>query len=130
MKRGRKGTGDLTVAVGTGTRMPPAPPAELTDAQAMVWRDVVSALPGDYIGRGAHAVLVQHCRHVCRSRLLERQLRSFEVEWVNVDGGLERFERLLAMADRETKASHRHGPGAETVPATADASARGRACDQ
>ena len=87
-------------------------------------------LPGDYIGRGAHHVLIQHCRHVCRSRLLERQLRTFEVEWVNVDGGLERFERLLAMADRETKASHRHGPGSETVPATADASARGRACDQ
>jgi hypothetical protein len=104
VKRGRKSTGELTVLVGGGFRTPPAPPSELTDAQAMVWREVVSTLPGDYIGRGAHAVLVAHCRHVCRGRLLELQLRRFEVEWMNVEDGLERFDRMLAMADRETKA--------------------------
>ena len=55
MKRGRKSTGELTVVVGGGSRTPPAPPSELSDAQAMVWRDVVCTLPGDWIGRGAHA---------------------------------------------------------------------------
>ena len=103
MKRGRKTTGDLQVLVGGGTRMPPPPPAELTDAQAAVWRDVVSSLPGDWLDRGCHPILVEYCRHTCRARLLERQIRQFEVEWVGVEGGLERLEKLLAMSERELR---------------------------
>jgi hypothetical protein len=36
--------------------------------------------------------------------LLEMQIAQFEPEWTSVDGGLERLDRLLAVAERETRA--------------------------
>ena len=87
-----------------GGKIPPKPPVELTDAQAQVWRDVVGSMSADWLVRGAFPILTEYCRHVCRARLLERTF-SFRNEWAGVPGGLERLDRLLAMADRETKAA-------------------------
>jgi len=36
--------------------------------------------------------------------VLEKQISQFELEWTMVDGGLERLDRLLAVAERETRA--------------------------
>jgi hypothetical protein len=76
----------------------------LTDGQSAIWRDVISSLPGDWLTRAAHPILVAFCRHVHRAQLLELQIAQFEAEWMAVDGGLERFDRLLAVAERETRA--------------------------
>jgi len=38
------------------------------------------------------------------ARLLEAQIAHFEAEWTGIPGGVERLDKLLAMADRETKA--------------------------
>ena len=84
--------------------MPPLAPSELTDAQADVWRKVVGSMPSNFVSKGAHPILIEYCRHVCRSRLLERQIARFEMDWVKAEGGLERFDRLLNVADRETRA--------------------------
>jgi hypothetical protein len=84
--------------------MPPQPPPELSDAQAIVWRDTVSSLRGDWLNRSAVPLLIEYCRHVCRARLLEGEIARFEQEWIAVDGGLERLDRLMRMADVETKA--------------------------
>jgi hypothetical protein len=54
--------------------------------------------------KAAHPIMVAYCRHVCRARLLEMQIVQFEIEWTSVDGGLERLDRMLAMAERETRA--------------------------
>jgi hypothetical protein len=105
MKRGPKSQSALaTVLVNAGHQMPAQPPAELTDAQAMVWRDTVASVPGDFASRAAFPILIAYCRHVCRNRLLEMQISKFEPEWTNVDGGLERLDKMLAMAERETRA--------------------------
>src|SRR5262245_21416657 len=85
--------------------MPAPPPPELTDAQAAVWRDAVSSMPGNWLQRGAYGILIEYTRHVCRARLLEGQVARFEEEWLKEDGGLERFDKLLAMAEREGKAA-------------------------
>ena len=104
-QRGRKSSSELsTVVIDAGRRMPSPPPPELSDAQATVWRDVIGSLPGEWFTRAAHPILVAFCRHVCRARLLEMQIARFEMEWVGADGGLERFDRLLAIAERETRA--------------------------
>jgi hypothetical protein len=102
-QRGRKSAAAVLV-VDVGKRMPLRVPAELTDAQAAVWRDVVGSMSGDWLCRGSIPVLIEYARHVCRARLLESQIASFEVEWTTAPGGLERFDRMLAMADRETRA--------------------------
>jgi hypothetical protein len=49
-------------------------------------------------------VLTAYCRHTVRAELLAEQVRAFRVEWLAEDGGLQRLDRLLAAADRETKA--------------------------
>ena len=66
--------------------MPPKPPPELTDGQAAIWRDVVGSLPGDWIARGGYPILIQYCRHVARSRLIEEQIRalSWKGHWPRV----------------------------------------------
>jgi hypothetical protein len=84
--------------------MPALPPAELTDAQAVVWRDVIGSLPGGWLTQAAHPILVAFCRHVCRARMLELQIKRLEPEWTSLDCGLERLDRLLAVAERETRA--------------------------
>ncbi|WP_338692024.1 hypothetical protein V5279_37935 [Bradyrhizobium sp. 26S5] len=105
MKSGRKSQNELaTIVVGAGKRMPSPPPAELTDAQAMVWRDSVGSMPGEWLTRAAYPILIAYCRHACRARLLEMQIAKFEPEWTRVDGGLERLDKMLAMAERETRA--------------------------
>jgi hypothetical protein len=109
MKRGRKSRNELeladTLLVDVIRRMPAPPPPELTDAQAQVWRDAVSSMPGNWLQRGAYGILIEYTRHVCRGRLLEGQVARFEEEWLKEDGGLERFDKLLAMAEREGKAA-------------------------
>ena len=84
--------------------LPPPVPSELTDAQGAVWRDTVGSLPGYWLTRAAFPILIAYCRHVCRARLLEMEISRFDAEWVAVEGGLQRLDRLLAMAQRETVA--------------------------
>jgi hypothetical protein len=90
--------------IDAGGRMPLSPPPELSDAQKTVWFDVVGSLPDDWFTRAAHPILVAYCRHTCRARLLELQIAQFEAEWTGADDGLERLDRLLAVAERETRA--------------------------
>ena len=103
--RGRKSSAALsTVIIDAGRQMPALPPAELTDAQAVVWRDVIGSLPGGWLTQAAHPILVAFCRHVCRARILELQIARLGPEWTRLDCGLERLDRLLAVAERETRA--------------------------
>src|SRR6266481_5456366 len=105
MKRGPRSANDLTTMVlGAGKQMPASPPSELTDPQAMVWRDTVASMPGDWLTRAAFPILIAYCRHTCRARLLEMQISQFEIEWTTIDGGLERLNKMLVMAERETRA--------------------------
>ena len=62
-------------------------------------------MPGNWLQRGAYGILIEYTRHVCRARLLEGQVARFEEDWLKEDGGLERFDKLLAMAVREGKAA-------------------------
>ena len=48
-------------------------------------------------------ILIEYCRHVARSRLIEEQIRALEMEAALAAGGLERWNVLLQMAQRETK---------------------------
>jgi hypothetical protein len=87
-QRGRRSSAETsTLIVDTSRQTPPAPPSELTDAQAQVWRDVVGSLPGNWLTRAAHPILIAYCRHACRSRLLEIQIAQFELEWTRAEGG-------------------------------------------
>jgi phage terminase small subunit len=82
----------------------PSPPAGLTEAEQAVWRDVVGSLPAGWFAKAAWPLLVAYCRHVVRAEILAQQVTAFRMEWLAADGGLQRFDALLKMAERETRA--------------------------
>src|SRR5215204_6292600 len=104
MKRGRRSAADLSVIVDISRAPPPPPPGELSDEQATIWRDAAGAMPGNWLNRAAHPILVQYTRHITRARTLEKLIAQFRPEWLAAEGGLERLNKLLAAAERETKA--------------------------
>lgn len=82
----------------------PAPPKGLPDAAAEVWRDIVTTCPADWFNRSHYPMLAAYCRHSVRADELAELIADFEGEWLKVDGGLARLDKLLAMAARETTA--------------------------
>jgi hypothetical protein len=104
--RGRKSSTELT------TKAPltvlaerrPSPPADLTEAEGLVWSDVVGCMPCGWLSKAQVPLLVAYCRHTARAGLLAQQLSAFDPAWVKVEGGVQRLDKLLAMAERETRA--------------------------
>jgi len=67
--RGRLSTADLEV-LPVAERMRPEPPANLSEDHAVIWRQVVTALPADWFGPETYPLLVQYCRHSVRAEKL------------------------------------------------------------
>ena len=105
-QRGRKSAAQLSTVIVDVDRQPApiSPPAELTDAQADIWRDVVGSAPAVLVRRAIYPILIAYCRYACRARLLEMQVAQFQPEWTKVEGGLERLDTLLGLCERETRA--------------------------
>jgi hypothetical protein len=97
--RGRKSGASLSVAVTNLPGQRPEPPKELTKDQAAEWRAVVGRMPADWFTRETHPLLVQFCRHVCRSRELEAWLAEFDMR-----SDVETYDRLTKVAEREGRA--------------------------
>ena len=103
-KRGRRSAQDLSVVVDISRRPPPPPPSDLSEAEAAIWRDAAGSMSSDWMTKAAHPVLSAYCRHACRAVTLQDQINAFDPKWTKRPGGLERLAKLLAMAERETRA--------------------------
>ena len=102
-QRGRKSAGSLAVVSALpGQRC--APPAELTEAQAEIWRAVVATKPADWFTEDSHPLLASFCRHVVSARMLSAAVDDAGSADLADGDELKRMERLLKMRDRETKA--------------------------
>src|SRR5688500_14842040 len=101
-QRGLKSSAALTVVPLPGPQRP-KPPTDLTGEEAAVWRGVVDGLPADWFPPESRPLLVDYCRHVCRSRGLARLINDFAPEWLATDDGLARYDLLLRMAERESR---------------------------
>jgi hypothetical protein len=64
MQRGRKSAENLSKVVALVPGQRPETPAELTRAQAAVWKTTVWALRIDWFGPENFPLLAQFCRHV------------------------------------------------------------------
>jgi hypothetical protein len=77
----------------------------ISEAERAVWLQCVNDQPADAF-TDTHAPLIElYCRHIVQGRLLADELAQFERAWLADEDGLRRYDRLLAMAERETRAA-------------------------
>ncbi len=115
--RGPKSSASLVVVAGQfGVR--PKPPATLAGAQRRIWEDTVSSEPAGYFKTAAlRALLANYCRHVATAMVLSREIDACDPNWLRREEGLARFDKLLALRARETRAVARMhgGRGGQTL---------------
>jgi hypothetical protein len=100
----RKSAAALSVVAGTIDGRPP-PPSDLTEFQRDVWQRTVASEATTFFRTAAlQALLKEYCRHVEAADVLAKQIDGYRPEWLQEDGGLERYGELLKLRDRETKA--------------------------
>ncbi|MER9733042.1 hypothetical protein [Mesorhizobium sp. M0217] len=80
-------------------------PAEgMSQAETDVWLDVLRCLPLDFIARESAELLAGYCRHAVSTRDLSTMIARFNPKWLKVDGGIDRYEKLLKMRAVESRA--------------------------
>lgn len=106
-QRGRKSAAALAMArptpVLSESRL--APPIHLPDAERDVWLQVVNDQPASSFTETHAPMLELYCRHVVLSRILADELLNFDRAWIADDDGLKRYDKLLAMHERESRAA-------------------------
>ena len=102
--RGRKSGAALSVVVGSIDGRP-SPPKDLTKFQAEIWQRTVAGESLDQFRSAAlQQLLKEYCRHCEAAHILAEEIEATKLEWLRTDDGLKRYDQLLAMRDRETKA--------------------------
>jgi hypothetical protein len=107
-KRGRQSTVSREVAgigasIGSAQRL--VAPLHLTDAERSIWAEVVNDQPASAFTPTHSPLLEMYCQHVVQSRLIADELMNFDRAWLADEDGLKRYDRLLAMKEREGRAA-------------------------
>ena len=77
----------------------------LTDAERAVWIEVVNDQPAQAFTPTHSPLLELYCRHIVQARILADELMNFDRSWLADDDGLKRYDRLLGMSERESRAA-------------------------
>lgn len=101
-KRGPKSAADL-MAVTSESRI--GPPATLSDAERFVWLELTNAVPANTFTAIHRPLLEMYCRHVVTHKVLSEQVLAFELVWLAEEGGLKRYNTMLQMVERESRAA-------------------------
>jgi hypothetical protein len=100
-QRGRKSAASLSVVPNDAEKKLPEPPAELSEEEAQVWRDVVSTKPHDWFDKDTFPLLKDYCRHIIRQDKLSDLINHFEAS--DKPHAIMDLDRLLRASDRESK---------------------------
>ena len=106
-KRGRTSAASLAVAlnasIGSESRL--QAPLHMTDSERTIWHEVVSDQPANAFTPTHSPLLELYCRHIAQGRILADEILNFDRAWLADDDGLRRYDRLLAMSEREGRAA-------------------------
>ena len=105
-QRGRKSAASIAVRAAptlSDSRLPA--PLHMSDAEQAVWVDVVNDQPASAFSPTHGPLLEMYRRHVVLSRVLADEILNFDRAWLADDDGLKRYDRLLAMHERESRAA-------------------------
>ena len=99
----RRSAASLAVLPPASRIQRPEPPDRLDKEEAEEWRKVVGRLPPEWFPGETHAMLEEFCIHVIRSRMIAEWVKGFKSEFLRMEGGVERIDKLLAMGEREAR---------------------------
>jgi hypothetical protein len=100
IKRGRKSAAELAVVTPISDHRQ-VPPANMPEVQRQIWQIVIGRLPYDWFKAEHLELLRAYCQHVAIAQTIARQIEGFRPEWLAEDGGLDRFDQLSRLLDRE-----------------------------
>lgn len=105
--RGRRSAASFAVAsvVKVGSKADVAPAEGLSEAEVAVWMDVLAAMPKGWIRPENAEQLAAYARHAVSARDLSKLIAEFKPDWLKESGGLERYDRLLKMRERESRSA-------------------------
>ena len=105
--RGRKSAASLAINnkpdIGVAKRL--SPPATMSDAEMSVWTEVVNDQPAGAFTATHAPLLEMYCRHVVNNRIVADELMNFDRAWLADDYGLKRYDTLLKLSGRESRAA-------------------------
>lgn len=107
-QRGRKSAASLAVnaqiaPISAESRL--NAPLHMSDAERGVWLEVVNDQPASAFSPTHAPLLELYCRHIVQARILSDELANFDRAWMADDDGLKRYDMLLKMAERESRAA-------------------------
>lgn len=105
-QNGRKSAAALAIAAPVASSVRRlAAPVHLSDAERAIWVECVEDCPADAFSPSHAPLLEAYCRHVVRGRILADEIEAFDRSWIADEDGLDRFDKLLKMAERESRAA-------------------------
>jgi len=91
------------IGIGSAARL--MAPVHLSDAERDVWMQVVNDQPAEAFTPTHAPLLEAYVRHIVQGRVLSDEVLHFDRAWLADDDGLKRYDRLLGMIERETRAA-------------------------
>jgi hypothetical protein len=111
-QRGRKSVAALATAIAKprvingGFGKAPEPPQEMPEAQKEIWRKTIVGEPATLFNTAVTQwLLLDYCRHRHASDEFSSLIDAFPPEVLEQPAGMRRYEWLLRMRQRETKAA-------------------------
>lgn len=107
-QRGRKSAAAVAVAAQVGPVISESrlrPSIHLSDAEQTVWARLVNDHPASAFTETHRDMLEMYCQHTMQAQVLADEIQSFDRAWLADDDGLKRYDRLLAMREREVRAA-------------------------
>lgn len=101
--RGRRSSAADEVLNAKITARPDAP-KDLTKFQKSEWKAIVDRMPADWFTRETHGLLRQYLVHAENSTKLTTLVNEYNVDLVITPDGIEMFEKLTKMLEREGRA--------------------------
>ena len=105
--RGRKSSASLAIQkkpdIGIAKRLMPT--ATMSDAEMSVWAEVVNDQPAGAFTATHAPLLEMYCRHVVNNRIIADEILGFDRAWLADDDGLKRYDTLLKLSERESRAA-------------------------
>ena len=81
------------------------PPATLTETERSLFLQAVNAKPSGYFDKSHLPLLVLYVRHLVYGEVIRDQITAMQTDWLTTEDGLKRYDKLLAMHEREGRAA-------------------------